>query len=212
MADVRSLVLAGVLAAGAAAQPQAAQPSSAAQIEAIQKQWAAIETQRAAAERHRSLTLPAPVPATQPVLGSSLICAPVPAANLDSMIRRTSARHGLQPSLIEAVVRQESGGSPCAVSPKGAIGLMQLMPSTANALGVVDPFEPAENLDGGVRFLRGLIDRYQGDLALALGAYNAGPRRVDESGGIPRIPETQSYVHSVLSRAGLAATFLGSPD
>lgn len=89
---------------------------------------------------------------------------------------------------------------------------MQLMPSTALSLGVDNPFEPESNLDGGVRFLRGLLERYQGDLTLALGAYNAGPRRVDESGGVPPIPETQAYVRSVLNRAGLAATSLGSLD
>jgi soluble lytic murein transglycosylase-like protein len=86
------------------------------------------------------------------------------------------------------------------------------MPSTAVTLGVDNPFEPESNLDGGVRFLRGLLDRYHGDLALALGAYNAGPRRVDEFGGVPPIPETQAYVRSVLDRAGLAATSLGSLD
>lgn len=211
---MRSLLLAAALAAAAiaTAQPQASPPSSTAQLESIQKQWAAIQIQRSSAERHRTLTVPETAAPSPPPLASRLSCDPVPSPSLDAMIRRSSARHGIEPSLIEAVVRQESGGFPCALSPKGAMGLMQLMPSTALTLGVDNPFEPESNLDGGVRFLRNLLDRYQGDWALALGAYNAGPRRVDESGGVPRIPETQAYVRSVLNRAGLAATSWGSLD
>ncbi|NWF83388.1 MAG: lytic transglycosylase domain-containing protein [Bryobacteraceae bacterium] len=211
---MRSPVLAALLAAAAAAtaQAQSAPPSSKAQFESIQKQWAAIQIQHASAERHRSLTVPEAAEPAQPAVASRLSCAPVPSPSLDAMIRRSSTRHRIEPSLIEAVVRQESGGFPCALSPKGAMGLMQLMPSTAVTLGVDNPFEPESNLDGGVRFLRGLLDRYHGDLALALGAYNAGPRRVDEFGAVPPIPETQAYVRSVLDRAGLAATSLGSLD
>jgi soluble lytic murein transglycosylase-like protein len=89
---------------------------------------------------------------------------------------------------------------------------MQLMPLTASFLGVSNPFEPEENIEGGVRFLKGLLDRYHGDYALALGAYNAGPARVDHAGGVPAIAETQSYVRSVLREAGLTSISLETLD
>jgi soluble lytic murein transglycosylase-like protein len=110
----------------------------------------------------------------------------------------------VSPALIEAVVRTESGFAPSAVSPKGAGGLMQLMPKTASALGVVDRFDPRENIRGGVRHLRYLLERYQGSVVLALAAYNAGEGAVDAHRGVPPYPETQQYVQRVLRRAGLA--------
>jgi hypothetical protein len=120
-------------------------------------------------------------------------------------IREISERHGMSPALVEAVIRVESAFNPLAVSPKGARGLMQLMPGTANALGVQDAFDPRQNIDGGVRHLRRLIDRYPGDLPLAVAAYNAGEGAVDSYGGIPPYPETQQYVRKVLQHPGLAA-------
>ncbi len=93
----------------------------------------------------------------------------------------------------------ESGGRIDAVSHKGAMGLMQLMPGTAKMLGVDDPFDPAQNLEGGIKYLSRLSDKYEGDLSKALAAYNAGPGRVDACGGIPPIAETQNYVHGVLA-------------
>jgi len=109
-------------------------------------------------------------------------------------------RKGLPTGLLEAVARQESALYPCAVSRAGALGLMQLMPATADQFGVADPMDPWESLQAGSQFLKLLLDRYGGDLSLALGAYNAGPARVDLYGGIPPIAETQNYVDSVLSR------------
>ncbi|MFQ5521366.1 MAG: lytic transglycosylase domain-containing protein [Candidatus Methylomirabilia bacterium] len=115
-----------------------------------------------------------------------------------SVIQEVSARHGVDARLIEAVIHVESGFDPWAISPKGAQGLMQLMPKTAVSLGVRDPFSPRDNIEGGVRLLRSLIDRYRGDLPLALAAYHAGVQSVDRSHGIPPYPETQEYVRRVL--------------
>ncbi len=108
---------------------------------------------------------------------------------------------GVDARLIEAVARQESGLRDTAVSPAGAIGLMQLMPATARALGV-DPRDADQNLMGGARYLGGLIRRYDGDLTLALAAYNAGPGAVDRHGGVPPYRETRLYVRAVLNRLG----------
>ncbi len=113
-------------------------------------------------------------------------------------------RNDLPSGLLSAVARQESGLYPCAVSRAGAAGLMQLMPATAAQFGVGDPFDPWQSLQGGGQFLKQLLGRYDGDLRLALGAYNAGPARVDFFGGVPPFPETQNYVESVMSRMKLA--------
>lgn len=119
-------------------------------------------------------------------------------------IHEIAREHRVSPALIEAMVRTESGFDPAAVSPKGAGGLMQLMPRTASALGVVDRFDPRESIRGGVRHLRYLLERYQGSVVLALAAYNAGEGAVDAHRGMPPYPETQQYVQRVLQRAGLA--------
>ena len=113
-------------------------------------------------------------------------------------IREASDRHGVNPTLVEAVIRAESSFNPWAVSRKGARGLMQLMPQTASALGVRNSFDPRQNIDGGVRHLRYLLDRYPGNVALALAAYNAGETAVDYYRGIPPYAETQQYVRRVL--------------
>ena len=110
-----------------------------------------------------------------------------------------AARHDLSPALLEAVVWQESRWRPAAVSSKGAVGLMQLMPGTARELGV-DPRDPLANLEGGARYLRAQLNRFGGDVERALAAYNAGPGRVMRAGGVPNIPETRAYVAAVLGR------------
>ena len=119
-------------------------------------------------------------------------------------IRETAERYGVSPTLVEGVIRVESAFNPWAVSRKGAQGLMQLMPRTASSLGVQDSFNARQNIDGGVRHLRYLLDRYPGNVGLALAAYNAGERAVDSYGGIPPYAETQQYVKKVLERSGLA--------
>jgi soluble lytic murein transglycosylase len=116
----------------------------------------------------------------------------------DGLIGLSAREHRLQPALVKAVIAAESNFDPDAVSRRGAQGLMQLMPETAAALGVADPLQPTENVRGGTRYLRLMIDRY-GDLERALAAYNAGPAAVDHYGGIPPYPETRDYVQRVLA-------------
>jgi hypothetical protein len=113
-------------------------------------------------------------------------------------IREAAERYGVEEALIKAVIRVESAFNSRAVSPKGARGLMQLMPGTASMLGVRDSFDPRQNIDGGVRHLRGLIDRFGSDLKLALAAYNAGEQAVLNHGGIPPYQETRDYVTKIL--------------
>lgn len=124
---------------------------------------------------------------------------PVAPTPLAMAIESTATRYGVNHRLVDAVVRVESGGNPRAVSPKGALGLMQLMPARAQALGVREPFDPRANLDGGVRHLRELLLRYEGNLTLVLAAYNAGEEAVRLHGGVPPFRETEEYVRKVLS-------------
>ena len=121
-------------------------------------------------------------------------------ADLARLAEDASRRHGLDPALVLAVVAVESGFRPEAVSPKGAQGLMQLMPRTAAALGVQDPLDPGQNLDAGVRHLESLLKLYDGDLKRALAAYNAGQGAVERHGGVPPYRETRDYVRRVLER------------
>ena len=116
---------------------------------------------------------------------------------IEEMIREVSARYRVDPALVRAVIQTESNWNSSAVSRKGALGLMQLVPGTAHQLGVNNAFDPKQNLDGGVRYLHTLLERYNGDLDRALAAYNAGPGAVDRAGGIPRYRETREYVQKV---------------
>jgi|SRR5580693_5200269 soluble lytic murein transglycosylase-like protein len=127
-------------------------------------------------------------------------CEPLPAARLDQLVQQSSQREAVDPDLIRAVIHQESGNKPCAVSSMGAQGLMQLMPDTASELGVHDPFDPKENVEAGTKLLKQLLAKYNGDVSLALSAYNAGETRVDREGGVPPISETMNYVFSILTK------------
>jgi len=120
-----------------------------------------------------------------------------PKEGLDRIINQTAERHRVDPALVRAVVEAESSWNPFAVSRKGAMGLMQLIPRTEERFGVAHVFNPQENLEGGVRYLRALLERYNGDLNRSLAAYNAGEHAVDRSGGVPNYPETRHYVQKV---------------
>ena len=120
-------------------------------------------------------------------------------AEYESIIKTCAGKYGVSPSLIKAVIQAESGYNPKAVSRAGASGLMQLMPGTARSLKVSNSFDPKDNVEGGVKYLRFLLDTFRGDVSLALAAYNAGLNKVAKFGGIPPYTETQNYVNRVLS-------------
>lgn len=131
----------------------------------------------------------------------SVVSAKVVRARINAFHReidRAAVFFGLDPALIKAVIRAESGGDPQAVSSKGALGLMQLMPKTARELMVYNPFDPAENIWGGSKYLSWLLDSFDGDIIAALAAYNSGPGAVERYGGVPPYPETIQYVKRVL--------------
>lgn len=119
--------------------------------------------------------------------------------SFDELIHSVADENGVDPRLVAAVAKVESGFRPDAVSSAGAMGLMQLMPATAQALGVTDPFDPQQNLEGGARYLKSLLQRFGDNPTLALAAYNAGPGAVAAYGGVPPYAETQKYVDAVLS-------------
>lgn len=137
-------------------------------------------------------------------------CDPIADPTVAPIIDQAAKTQDLEAKLLRAVIEQESAYRPCAVSPKGAKGLMQLMPDTAEQLGVKDPFDPQENIQAGAKYLKQLLDKYKGDLPQTLGAYNAGPTAVDQAGGVPDIQETRDYVKSILQR--LAPTRTDPPS
>jgi soluble lytic murein transglycosylase-like protein len=126
------------------------------------------------------------------------VAPPVKPQSLNEVINTISDRHHLDPDLINSVIHAESGFNPRAVSPKGARGLMQLMPQTASKLGVSNPFDPRANVEGGTRYLSELLQRYNFDLVKALAAYNAGPGRVEQYRGVPPYYETRAYVARIV--------------
>ena len=133
-----------------------------------------------------------------------------PAANpqdIDSAIEQAAARHNVDPNLVRAVVKVESNFNPNAVSRKGAMGLMQLMPSTARQLNVKNPFDPEQNVDAGVRHLKQLLQNYGGDIKLTLAAYNAGAGAVARSSGVPHYAETQNYVRRITNLYNAGSVF-----
>jgi len=127
---------------------------------------------------------------------------PEPSATVNKLVDSIARQHDLEPSLVDSVIRVESNYNTNAVSPAGAMGLMQLIPSTARRFGVNDTFHPQQNIEGGVRYLKYLMELYHGDERLALAAYNAGEGAVAKYKGIPPYPETQNYVYQVGKRLG----------
>ena len=130
---------------------------------------------------------------------SPLAPAPVPPAQIDALVQQNAGTWQVDPALIKAVIANESGFDAHATSKVGAQGLMQLMPDTAASLGVRDAYDPSQNVAGGARYLRGLLDRFGGDTRRAVAAYNAGPGAVEKYGDVPPYAETQNYVQNVLA-------------
>jgi soluble lytic murein transglycosylase-like protein len=134
------------------------------------------------------------------VLNNSTAAPTTSGMQYGAEIDQAAQRYGLDPALIRSVIQQESGFDPNATSGAGAQGLMQLMPATAQSLGVTNPYDPLQAIDGGARLLRQNLDTFGGSTALALAAYNAGPGAVTRYGGVPPYPETQAYVQQILAR------------
>jgi soluble lytic murein transglycosylase-like protein len=174
---------------------------------AAEKQQAAVAQQLESVRRQREATSPRPATVTTATTPSpEPSCDVMPEEAVAPLIEGAAKAQELQPKLLRAIIAQESAFRPCAVSRVGAQGLMQLMPGTAEDLGVEDPFDAKQNIDGGARYIKQLLDKYKGDLPQALGAYNAGPATVDQSGGIPNFPETQSFVKAILGKLGVIRT------
>jgi len=136
--------------------------------------------------------------------------AMVPPAQIDALVNSNATTMQVDPALVKAIIANESGFNANATSKVGAQGLMQLMPETAAGLGVTNSYDPAQNVMGGTKYIKGLLDRFNGDVKLAVAAYNAGPNAVEKYGGVPPYAETQNYVQNVLAsyqkyRAGSSA-------
>ncbi len=201
MRSRRLLVASFLLSSAARPDGLERQSLEAQMMESTRKQLASIQIQIEAASRTRSTTSVAdPQPSPAGMTRPHLDCDPLPAGELDSHIGDASRREGVPKELVRAVVAQESGGRPCAVSVKGAMGIMQLMPATATQFGVTEPFDPKQSISAGTRLLAQLLQRYKGDLRLALSAYNAGTALVDLNKDVPVVLETQQYVESVLRK------------
>jgi soluble lytic murein transglycosylase-like protein len=178
--------------------------------ESIERQRQAIRKQTGAASSDTFFTVGwtgAPLIALPQVAD----CVALTDTQSEPMIAAAATAQKLDPALIRAIIRQESAFRPCAVSPKGAMGLMQLMPQTAEQFHLADPFNATENVSAGAQYLKRLMERFKGDLKLSLAAYNAGPGKVDgEQPSVPDIPETRDYVNKILKV--LAGTSIEGPE
>jgi soluble lytic murein transglycosylase-like protein len=147
---------------------------------------------------HRPSAVPSSLPTAVRATAANAEGKPPGENSLEMLIARTASQHAIDPDFVTSVMKAESGFNPAAVSPKGAGGLMQLMPQTAAALGVKDVLDAAANVEGGTKYLRQLLDQYGGDAVKALAAYNAGPRRVKQYGGVPPYRETQAFIARII--------------
>ena len=154
---------------------------------------------------------PAPVPVQQASQKTAKML-PIADPKIEKVIQDMATRHGVDVNLIKAIIKAESNNNPKAVSSKGAQGLMQLMPPTARNLGVANSLDPAQNVDGGVRYLKQLMALYSGNLELSLAAYNAGPGAVERHGGIPPYRETQQYVKKIGNLYGSLRSQTETPE
>lgn len=159
-----------------------------------QSQFGSLLTNQAVTSVDAQIALPA----MQPVAATTNTYGKASKPQLLNMISQIAHKHGVDEKLVKALIKQESGFNPHATSFCGAKGLMQLMPATAKTLGVNDPYNPVQNVDGGVRHLKWLLSKYNGNIILALAAYNAGSGAVDKYDGVPPYAETQNYVKSIL--------------
>ena len=192
------MIAAGILYLGSA-WCQAAKPPPAKPVSSLERQRISVERQLQAIREN----YPAPFAESGGKVVASAPppdCPPISAAEVKPIIDREATRQKMDARLVQAVVEAESAYSPCAVSPVGAMGLMQLMPATAESLQVSDPYDPSQNITAGTQYLKQMLERYGGDIAKALAAYNAGPARVDAAGGVPSIPETQEYVRKIMGK------------
>lgn len=192
---MRSLGLLCLLAGACLGADDPYRSARAAQDASVQKQLLATRKQGAAAAAGNPAFF-----ARDPALVAPQIACERPApSDVGEIVDEGATQSGLDRGLVHAVVKKESGYDPCATSIKGAQGLMQLMPAVQMQFGVTDPYDPKQNIGAGTRLLKQLLDFYGGDLSKALGAYNAGPARVEQFGGVPPFPETMDYVSGILS-------------
>jgi soluble lytic murein transglycosylase-like protein len=198
------LELALLFAAGAYAQAPANFEASvhAAMASSLAQQRASIRKQAAAAAKTAATPGGTSFFTEAPPIGLGLLaeCDPLPTEQLNAIITGAAQKVGVSFELIRAVLEEESAARPCAISFRGAQGLMQLMPATAEQFDLQDPFDPKQNVEAGAKMLKRLLEKYDNNLTLALSAYNAGSGRVDQEGGIPPIPETLNYVADILRK------------
>src|ERR1035438_6742289 len=212
------ILFAGAVMAQTAAPPASAEKTAAAPApapapvkpaetlqSAMAKQRAAIAVQRLAVKQQRDSVVPwmlatPRIEATSGMEAAAEDCDPIGDPELTPLITSAAQQHKLEPRLLRGVIEQESGFHACAMSAKGAMGLMQLMPATVDQFKVDDAFDPKQNIEAGATYRRQLLDKYKDDVKLALAAYNAGPTTVDQTGGIPDIKETRDYVEGVIKK------------
>ena len=205
------------------AETPAANDPRAAMQSALDKQQAAVLQQRDSVRRQIGLSKQlaqragnfiSAFPPLAPALMARLQpdCPAMAPEDIDALVKTAADKQSVEPKLIRAVMKQESAFRPCAVSTRGAQGLMQLMPDTADQLHVADAFDPEQNVNGGAAYLKQLLTKYKGDVKMTLGAYNAGPKRTDDAGAVPNIPETQEYVASILADMASAAVAASGLD